>query len=288
MAWPFRTIGETSDNAPYVECVWATGLNVAIASSGGQYPSTPGEREGLREDGGGSDTAGANYGALALGWKVRYGHIADTTRAFGGTWDYIAGELAAGQYVAVAGWYATLPAGYRRWQSGSSFYHAIAVGPGPWMVDPLGPDGYGGEPISLTDLKAFCASNSYKALSGRGWENGVKFISAGSFPAIAARLLPAKKGTPVIGFDGSTIDTLVADANLPCFGLQDGHSGQYIVEISTAKPYSDGVQRATRGLVKVPDKTIPNPAWGPPPPGGDVTHEVTLALDGTVQATVTV
>jgi hypothetical protein len=266
VTWPFRTIGETSDNAPFVECVWASGLNVAIASSGGQYPATAAEREALREDGGGSDTAGANFGALALGWKVRYGHEASTSHAFGGSWEYITGELAASHYVAVAGWYASLPSSYRRWQSGSSFYHAIAVGPGPWMVDPLGPDGYGGQAITFTDLKNFCITNSYKALSGAGWETEVKFISAGSFPAITAKLLPAPKGTAVVGFDGSLLDTLVADSNLPTYGLLDGHTGQYIVEITTGKPYSDGKQRATRGLVKSTTATIPNPAYGAPAP----------------------
>lgn len=162
-------VSEVPDN-PVVECTWATGLELARAALWGtakEPPATTSEREALRVAGGGSDTAGANYGQLAHGCQQRYGWSPAVSSV-------LPPPPGVGWFYGVQGLYSALPDHYRRWDGNFTGGHSSVVynldGTLMWC-DPLAPwnttsaggvkTPWQGEPITWGVVTAY-----FKALPG--------------------------------------------------------------------------------------------------------------------------
>lgn len=188
---------------PVVECVWASGLNCALAV-GATTTATGAEREALRVAGGGSDLTGANLTQLATAMHARYGLASRHTT---GSAAAIGTALAAGSWLVVRGEYGALPAAYRH-QANTAFSHAVAVGPGPWLVDPLETAPVHGQAIDLPTVVAFAASNGYDILSVGGNEPMTLTVTDPT-----PRIVSIPAGRQLYGLDGTTPIVKVSSVN---------------------------------------------------------------------------
>jgi hypothetical protein len=155
---------ERGQTPPFDDCIAASGLNIANAA-GAKRPTTHAEIEALRVASGDS-TGGQSLTTLRAGIVRRY----DLHPAPSSEWDAIATGIAHNRWFVVRGDYQSLPAHYRRFQPSGTFSHATAVGPSDapghsWWVDPLEPQITHGEDMSLTTLRAFCATAGFDAIS---------------------------------------------------------------------------------------------------------------------------
>jgi hypothetical protein len=153
---------------PFINCVAASGVNIAGAATNGTVPTTDAEVQALRVATG--DTAGGeNLQQLAHGMTVRYGW----TGTLDESWQTITtGLVSQGKWFAVIGDYDALPAAFRTPQPTFHGLHCTAVGPRDsktcqW-VDPLDKSGPSGHPTSkpmpLAALRAFCATYAFGSL----------------------------------------------------------------------------------------------------------------------------
>lgn len=83
---------------------------------------------------------------------------------------------------------------------------------------------------------------------------GITFVSASGYDASSLRSLTVPAGTVVSDLTGHTWTKLSHATNLRAAGLIDGHTGQYLVLVTTARFFSDHVarpvwQRVTGGVL---------------------------------------
>lgn len=104
----------------------------------------------------------------------------------------------------------------------------------------------------------------------------VKFIQATGLNRL---LLHLPAGTPLYGFDGSTVTVTSSERDWPYVGLADARSGEYVIVAGTKAPYDDGVTRPTL-LVAKTGTIVEAPAPEPE------TVEVTISANGKVVGTV--
>lgn len=283
------------------DCVWASG--VMGAGKAGITPPlgfTANEREALERSQTvfAPETGGSIEGALPVAYKNRY---AWAKSPYTGDWAGLLGHLNTGGGAVVGGLYSVLD-NYRassglvlgRWTSFTGRHAAYVQATGPngatksgylWWMDPMADWGMGkvggGEWAPVSAIRAFMESLSTTnlvALLIKDNEQGgsdVKFVSAGGYSPSAGKLLHVPAGTPIYGFDGSQLTTLQEDAEVACFGLADAHSGQFVIRISTAKPYPDGMARTTLAVVK--STAVPYDAPAPAPTTGHSDEELAAA-----------
>jgi len=151
------------------DCVYASGLMLENKATLGGVPCLRAEREALaRAAGKPEGQEGSTLADLARGMEARYGWsgtIYPSSAAAPGVAKLLGPTIGA----VLIGWYAKLPAHYRRFDpgfaaSGQASLHAIYVEHRPeldatarWLIDPLfhGEPGYRGEAIPVVALQAY-------------------------------------------------------------------------------------------------------------------------------------
>jgi hypothetical protein len=93
---------------------------------------------------------------------------------------------------------------------------------------------------------------------------------------VPTMLLNVGKGSAWYWLDGEKGGTMSADAAVPWLGKGDSVSGQHVVQIGTAAPYSDKVARPTAVLVRSTNSPYTAPK---PPPVVDCDAIVTAELE---------
>lgn len=152
--------------APIVNCVAASGVNIARAADDGETPSTDAEVIGLRRDTG--DTEGPeNLVQLKGGMAKRYPGY---TTTLDDQWLTIAEGVATDRWFVVLGDYAQLPARMRN-PGQANVPHAVACGPDiqnrAVIVDPIQKPIPSYERVTVAELRKFCSSGAYQSLSIR-------------------------------------------------------------------------------------------------------------------------
>lgn len=171
------------------DCVAASGLDIAAAAGIGN-PVNRLEREALRVDSG--DTSGGqSLESLARGLDKRYGHRPHSST----TWQYVVDHPE--RWFVCIGQYKALSPHLRRWQLSGSFLHAVAFGPATaterWWANPLAPPSYGGEPVSLAQIRKYMATGADAAVSFA--ENEFSITGGGDQPVVGFSVLDGPSGT---------------------------------------------------------------------------------------------
>ncbi len=146
------------DDAHWEDCAWASAVMWARASGHPEIPATHAEAEALRAQAGAVPDGRGDSAKVPLGLLRRYRIVVNFVRG----WPALAVLLKPGTVASVAGSMGVFPDGHplRRWDPPFRGNHQVLVfrldsAPRVWWDDPLAPDGYRGQWVSISDLAWF-------------------------------------------------------------------------------------------------------------------------------------
>lgn len=149
------------NGGPIINCVAASGVNLARAATNGAIPSTDDEVKALRKATGDA-TGGQTLQQLRFGMFSRYGFSGTITT----TWTALTTGFAGPAWFASLGYLHSLPK--RCWSQPSDVFHCIAVtgdGQGHVIIaDPLQKPRPVAQRLTIAEFRQYAQSGGYQAL----------------------------------------------------------------------------------------------------------------------------
>lgn len=175
--------------ASIINCVAASGVNIARAADDAKTPSTDAEVLALRAATG-DLIGGEDLIDLQKGISKRYGYA--TT--IDDQWLTIAEGLAGDRWFVCLGWYAQLPARNRN-PGQANVFHAVAFGPDTVnhavCVDPIKKPTPDYDRMTMAEVRKFCSSGNFQSLGIREYSEVTPPTSAPNRPKGAIGYLDA-------------------------------------------------------------------------------------------------